>query len=194
METWLIWVASEYDNVPGHLKTDNVMPSASDLPNIIDTIRHPGRRASISVGPQSEADAYEALAFRQRKRRESLSSVAETKTPRYRRAEHESQPQRNTGLAQSTSTGNGVPTQPVPQIPNQSNINRVGDNLQASSLAVNPGGLVRTPSQNRREAEKDEKEIFSKIEKPRVRYDVEVITKMIVYSGQLHLGSSGYKR
>jgi hypothetical protein len=56
---------SNYDNIPGHLKTDNVIPSASELPTLLDTIRHPKRRASISVGPQSEADAYEALAFRQ---------------------------------------------------------------------------------------------------------------------------------
>lgn len=29
----------------------------------------------------------------------------------------------------------------------------------------------------------DEKEMFSRIKKPRVRYDVEVVTKLIVYSG-----------
>jgi len=186
MEARLIQAASEYDNVPGHLKTDNVMPSASDLPNIIDTIRHPGRRASISVGPQSEADAYEALAFRQRKRRESLSSVAETNIGRDRRAEQESKPQQETGFAQSTSTENGAVIPPGSVSTNHSTTHRLGDNLQASSFAASTGGIVRTPSQNRREDEKDKKEIFSKIEKPRVRYDVEVITKMIVYSGQLH--------
>lgn len=31
----------------------------------------------------------------------------------------------------------------------------------------------------------DEKEIFSMVEKPRVRYDVEVVTKLIVYAGIL---------
>jgi hypothetical protein len=33
------------------------------------------------------------------------------------------------------------------------------------------------------ERERDEKEVFSQIKKPRVRYDVEVVTKMVVYAG-----------
>lgn len=33
--------------------------------------------------------------------------------------------------------------------------------------------------------EKEEREMFSKLEKPRVRYDVEVMTKLIVYSGKI---------
>lgn len=33
--------------------------------------------------------------------------------------------------------------------------------------------------------EKEEREMFSNLEKPRVRYDVEVITKLIVYSGKI---------
>ena len=44
--------------------------------------------------------------------------------------------------------------------------------------------LSRTPSQDRRQNEKEDREMFSKLEKPRVRYDVEVITKLIVYSGR----------
>jgi hypothetical protein len=35
-------------------------------------MRHPRRRA-ISIGPQSEADAYETLAYREKRRRESQS-------------------------------------------------------------------------------------------------------------------------
>ena len=45
-------------------------------------------------------------------------------------------------------------------------------------------GLRRTASQDRRENEKEDREMFSKLEKPRVRYDVEVVTKLIVYSGK----------
>lgn len=33
----------------------------------------------------------------------------------------------------------------------------------------------------------EEKEMFSMITKPRVRYDVEVVTKLIVYSGTYHV-------
>ncbi|KAL8954779.1 MAG: hypothetical protein Q9183_006937, partial [Haloplaca sp. 2 TL-2023] len=45
---------------------------------------------------------------------------------------------------------------------------------------------VSTPSrrlsEDRRQYERDEKEIFSMVERPRVRYDVEVVTKLIVYT------------
>jgi hypothetical protein len=63
------------------------------------------------------------------------------------------------------------------------NTNSLGDTLKENPALSPSNSLVRTPSQDRREDEKDKKEIFSKLEKPRVRYDVEVITKMIVYSG-----------
>ena len=45
------------------------------------------------------------------------------------------------------------------------------------------GGSSRQPSSERRQVVREEREMFSKLEKPRVRYDVEVITKLIVYSG-----------
>lgn len=35
----------------------------------------------------------------------------------------------------------------------------------------------------REEEEREEREMFSLLQKPRVRYDVEVVTKLIVYSG-----------
>lgn len=66
---------SEYGKVPGHLKDDEVIPNFSDIPSILTSIRHPRRRA-ISIGPQSEADAYETLAYREKRRRESISDNA----------------------------------------------------------------------------------------------------------------------
>ena len=48
-------------------------------------------------------------------------------------------------------------------------------------------GLSRQPSMERRRQEKEERELFSKLEKPRVRYDVEVVTKLIVYTGKNHM-------
>lgn len=47
------------------------------------------------------------------------------------------------------------------------------------------GASSRRPSSERRQDEREEREMFSKLEKPRVRYDVEVITKLIVYTGKL---------
>lgn len=47
----------------------------------------------------------------------------------------------------------------------------------------------RSASFNRRQDEREEKEMFSKLEKPRVRYDVEVVTKLIVYAGESNLSA-----
>ena len=46
------------------------------------------------------------------------------------------------------------------------------------------GTPARRPSEDTREYEREEREIFAKLEKPRVRYDVEVVTKLIVYAGK----------
>jgi hypothetical protein len=37
------------------------------------------------------------------------------------------------------------------------------------------------------EPEPDDEEVFARIKKPRVRYDVEVVTKLVVYSGKCFL-------
>ena len=42
---------------------------------------------------------------------------------------------------------------------------------------------ARRPSEDARQYDREDREMFSKLEKPRVRYDVEVITKLIVYTG-----------
>jgi hypothetical protein len=39
------------------------------------------------------------------------------------------------------------------------------------------------PSLDFEAGKRDEKEVFSQIKKPRVRYDVEVVTKLVVYAG-----------
>ena len=55
--------------------------------------------------------------------------------------------------------------------------------LTPGSLVASSGSSSRRPSAERRQDEKEEREMFSKLEKPRVRYDVEVVTKLIVYAG-----------
>lgn len=73
----------QYKHVPKDLKIDeNVFPSVSEIPSFLTSIRHPGRSRSVSIGPQSQADAYETLAYRDKKRRESLSSPNTTSAPK----------------------------------------------------------------------------------------------------------------
>ena len=44
------------------------------------------------------------------------------------------------------------------------------------------------PAFEQEPVEPDEDEVFSQIKRPRVRYDVEVITKLVVYSGRIPFG------
>ena len=195
--------ASEYKKIPSRLKVDNVMPSVSDLPGLLTSIRHPGRGRSVSVGPQSAADAYETLAYREKRRRDSLtipSGELEAGSPVLR-------------LTKSNET-----------FPSILNDDKDGTVSQVSGISALLGGAgnLPTPAQSRvgsyeqmmgtglvtftpptppassvdgyqieeadfiigRHSEMEEKEMFSRLEKPRVRYDVEVVTKLVVYSGK----------
>jgi hypothetical protein len=204
--------ASEYQKIPSRLKVDNVMPSVSDLPGLLTSIRHPGRGRSVSVGPQSAADAYETLAYREKRRRDSLNA-AELES-----AAHS--PRSSTFTSQANDY--------FPAI--SGDVDKDGAVSQVSGISaslghVNPGNLP-TPAQSRvgsyeqmmgqghvlfapatpppgaenmeiddddaeifvgQSNELDEKEMFSRLEKPRVRYDVEVVTKLVVYAGKLLL-------
>lgn len=195
--------ASEYNNIPSRLKVDNVMPSVSDLPGLLTSIRHPGRGRAVSVGPQSAADAYETLAYREKRRRDSLTNSSDIGSGRSARSKSRSKDR-------SSSENNN-------------NLDRDGQVVQASgnadSLSANIGNLP-TPAQSRvgsfekmmgqgnviikpatpppgyeedddeaiiivgQHNEIEEKDLFSRLEQPRVRYDVEVVTKLVVYTGK----------
>lgn len=60
-----------------NIKEDNVIPSVPEIPLMLTTLRHPRQSRSVSIGPQSAADAYETLNFRAKRRRDSISPVAE---------------------------------------------------------------------------------------------------------------------
>ena len=175
--------------MPKQLKVDNVIPSVSEFPSLLTSIRHPRKSRSVSIGPQSEADAYETLAYREKRRRESTrEKVAATmkvgeKTPA------------STdyfGITTSNSTS-GRPTAGFLSIPASSDTDLYQSMLGAETALYTPlspgngsgsANTSRRPSQERRQFEREEREMFLKLEKPRVRYDVEVITKLIVYTGR----------
>lgn len=148
--------------MPKHLKDDNVLPDVSDMPSMLKSLRHP-RQRSISVGPQSEADAYETIAYREKRRRGSIGSL-----------NHASQSPAGTKAASTTSA-------------------RWGGN--AESPLAPPGASVsqipkgQTEEQIFSESEEGDQEVFAQITPPRVRYDVEVVTKLVVYTGMSSLRS-----
>ncbi|KAB8342760.1 hypothetical protein FH972_022358 [Carpinus fangiana] len=167
--------ASEYKRVPVLRKDDNVIPPMSEIPGMINSLRHPRKRA-ISVGPQSEADAYEAMAFRQRKRRESQGSI-------------------DLGLAKSPSAASSSVAVGTPLSPNVEEANGYFARVEPQLLsALNANASAESGGtkefNERRDAQelddqKVDQELFLMLQKPRVRYDVEVVTKLIVYSDRV---------
>ncbi|KAJ5620343.1 Phosphatidic acid phosphatase type 2/haloperoxidase [Penicillium lagena] len=159
--------ASKYTTIPSHLKDHDVLPNFSDIPSMLTTMRHPRRRA-ISVGPQSEADAYETLAYRQKRRRESASSD-----------------RRPSPAADSDRKPNGVAVASSKQSKLDEYEHMMGTGSPHTSAVDVDTHLRVSPLLSPQYDEKsDEKEVFSQIKKPRVRYDVEVVTKLIVYTGK----------
>jgi hypothetical protein len=169
--------ASQYQTVQSQENDDNLLPPVKNIPKLLSSFR---RRRAISVGPQSEADAYEALAYREKRRRDSrnallLPSPAEESSTEATYfssdAEHSSSTiaktrKRSSSLemfrAQMAAGADGLP-----------------------SVAVSSPGddKVLTAHEAQEMDDRQERQIFATIQKPRVRYDVEVVTKLIVYSG-----------
>ena len=90
----------------------------------------------------------------------------------------------------TSSASNRYPLAALLPTPASSNLDLHQSLTEAEAVLytpLTPGSSrnSRRPSAERRQDEKEEREMFSKLEKPRVRYDVEVITKLIVYSGML---------
>lgn len=158
---------SRYTTVPSNLKDNDVLPNFSDIPSMMSTIRHPRRRA-ISIGPQSEADAYETLAYREKRRRESLS-----------------------GGSRESPTDSSVKPNGTPLLARKASKldqyeGMMGRGSPGSTAVEEDNNIPRSsplPPPEFNTSRTDEKEVFSQIKKTRVRYDVEVVTKLVVYAG-----------
>ncbi|KAI9744909.1 MAG: hypothetical protein M1818_001835 [Claussenomyces sp. TS43310] len=197
--------ASEYKKIPSRLRVDNIMPSVSDIPSFLDSIRHPGRGRSVSIGPQSAADAYETLAYREKRRRDSLTSNGSATSKSRSRGPSRKEEESYFTLQNSTvdethqanasgiapflrSNGASIGTLPTPTLfPVSSYEQMMG---QGKVLLSPPCPHIGDETNEEEpeiilghENELGEKEMFSKLEKPRRRYDVEVVTKLVVYSG-----------
>lgn len=173
--------ASEYKDIPLRLHTDNMVPSVSEIPKIVDNIRKGGRGRSVSIGPQSAADAYETLAYRERRRRESIESNGSI---------------RSRSSIADLKTGSPLPETKEEQSGRSSAVSGVGK-LGDYERMVGDGAVLVSPSDDKidqdpmlavgQQDELDEREVFALLVKPRVRYDVEVVTKLVVYGGTFML-------
>lgn len=164
--------ASEYKSVPPGSRLDTLFPTASDFPRMVQSIRHPTTRGrSVSIGPQSAADAYEALAYRERRRRESISSNHSLKSK---------SSNLDLGAKEEDRSGKGAQASGSQKPPAHDYEKMMGDGEVVTTPVENGGAETYT----RQENELEEKEMFLRLVRPRVRYDVEVVTKLVVYTGE----------
>lgn len=179
--------ASSYTSIPNMRDDDNVIPPASQLPQMLKNLAHP-RKRSVSVGPQSASDAYETLAYRNRRRRESINSsdgtVLEdlewsptTSSQAVTPAVEKGQPMLGAGL---------LPTPLASRVHSYEQMMGTGNLGGLNGKADTPPDSD-TELVGKTEEDNEKREIFMRLTKPRVRYDVEVVTKLIVYSGKSHL-------
>ncbi|KAL1798603.1 hypothetical protein ACET3X_002640 [Alternaria dauci] len=189
--------ASKYKSIKPFADDDNVIPPASELPHMLKNLAHP-RKRSVSVGPQSAADAYETLAYRNRRRRESVNSLdgavpedsawvptpAGLDTPSIEKGE----PLLGTGL---------LPTPMASRVHSYEQMMGTGEvqikekNTTPPESDTDVAGDVYKLAQSPTEEENEKREIFMKLTTPRVRYDVEVVTKLIVYTGIAYIAVAG---
>lgn len=126
---------------------------------MVSSLRQPRRRA-VSVGPQSVADAYEVLAYQERKRRESHPSTGTNR------------PYQDEVFAETQGRGLEEPGEERPDAMDSSFVDLPS--------ATRENGVDETENINNAQGQT---ETVSTVQKPRVRYDVEVVTKLIVYAG-----------
>jgi hypothetical protein len=173
----------KYTSVPHLRGDDNVIPPASELPHMLKNLAHP-RKRSVSVGPQSAADAYETLAYRNRRRRESINSLDGASVPE---DSTWSSPAPEKDLKENKPFGvNLLPTPAASRV--HSYEHKMGTGKLEMGYTTPPEDEVDYSSRTQTpiEAENEKRELFMRLEKPRVRYDVEVVTKLIIYAGMLN--------
>ena len=145
----------------------------------------------MSVGPLSEADAREHIANREQRRRDSKPTTRAS-------ARTKSAPQARPAALDFSCPADDEETietsQSYPdagQAQRQTSQRFLQVDRSDPNLLTPPLSDAGASSDCRSEDEKHDSEMFSNLEKPRVRYDVEVITKLVVYAGIGWLADEG---
>jgi hypothetical protein len=156
----------------------------SELPRLVRSFRGPGRGRSVSIGPQSAADAYETLAYRERRRRESLGSDggggggggAQSVRGKGSLSGLREKAVVDGECAQVSGVQSGGRLVEFEKMMGTGTV--VASTVPGSPNSDDPDLYLGAMD------ELGESEVFSKLVKPRVRYDVEVVTKLVVYTGK----------
>lgn len=136
--------ASQYEDVPSSLPDSTLF----EPENITSIFKKVGRSRGDSVGPQSQADVYESIAYREYQKQKEINHRKPASS-----ANCEDCHANEGGLTSSSC----MPTSQY---------------FKGSDDTTFYG-----------DEEETEDKLMSQIPTPRVRYDVEVVTKLIVYSG-----------
>lgn len=160
--------ASQYDGVPSSLPDTTLF----EPENITSLFSKVSRSRGDSVGPQSTADVYESIAYREYQKQKAAAAM------NHRKPSHANL-ERNLGGAGLSSSSYMLPSHyshssddPV----------TAGDNCYEEKHSwYNPTSDTNSHTTCAQEIQEDE--LMSQIVIPRVRYDVEVVTKLIVYFG-----------
>lgn len=160
---------------------------------MLASLRHP-RKRTVSIGAQSEADAHEAIAYRESRRKDSVSAWGRYKASSL--AEESIFKTANGHVEQTTEKDMGGTTSvEFTKDPNNQCINRSKPKTTLHNNGVGNEEVLVLPTPDAtalgdsdidREAiitAEEDREMFRKLYVPRVRYDVEVITKLVVYTG-----------
>jgi len=156
------------------------------------------RKRTISVGPQSEADVREYIANREQQRRDSRTSASPAG-----RFVHRAQSAYPTIASPTADIAVATPLSEAPAedylSPSPSWSSRSTHRLDVQlpgnrDLLTPPASDGGISGDEGREDEQQDRQMFSALERPRIRYDVEVITKLVVYAGIAWLAVEGNPR
>lgn len=145
----------------------------------------PNRKRTISVGPQSEADVREFIANREQQRRNSRSERSPSSSRRPDIGRLNVAATSSSALLPSPSDevileDGATPTASWQQVKQTDNSSELSPQTANGMLSPFTMGLEIPDS---KEEEQQNQRMFDALERPRVRYDVEVICKLIVYCG-----------
>lgn len=164
-------------------KDDNVIPSASDISSLVSSLGRP-RKRRVSVGPQSEADAREYLANRAQRRQDRRRAAG---------AKHEGPGNSSDSMVDDERLSKGFDGGAMASRTTPTTELQTLSSSSSSYLQINKSGTQlpsRTPSnasatsESGREEARSYQRMFETLEQPRTHYDVEVITKLVVYAGK----------
>ena len=180
----------DYQQVPPLREDDNVIPPASEISAIMSNLRNP-RKRTISVGPQSEADARELIANREQRRRGSRSAASPQSRPSLKAQKSgDLLPSRaieedsvDTSLDEKLPGPGSSYMDAGEATPKRASRPFLQVNTMDPNLLTPPCSDAGASSDSGKEDERNDRQMFSSLEQPRIRYDVEVITKLVVYAG-----------